>query len=267
VLTDVETFVLDFLADPETGDQLGDEDGDGSTNRSPDQRNHDSLDLDPHLGAHVDRTVTRTTEARLVDDAGDDGADDAANAVDAESVERVVVTKSRLNLRDEDEADDRGNGAEDDRTEPLGAWIDPAAIMPILPDLYILERLADNGLRFRLVGTAVRDLFRHDVTGKRLDEALDGEYYRNAVRCYRLVNATRTPWLTRIVYDLGQGDRFTYRRLVCPLSADGEQPDSYVGAFETTDIYSPARLFIEVEHMVTAILERREAVLEAGWLG
>lgn len=153
---------------------------------------------------------------------------------------------------------------QDGRLPPRKA-IDPAAILPILPDLYILERLPDHGLRFRLVGTAVRDLFRRDVTGKRLDEALDGDYYRNAVRCYRLVNATRTPWLTRIVYDLGQGDRFIYRRLVCPLSSDGEQPDSYVGAFETTDIYSPARLFIEVEHMVTAILERREAVLEAGW--
>jgi len=139
--------------------------------------------------------------------------------------------------------------------------IDPGRLKPILPHLYMLERLEDGGLRFRLAGTAVRDLFAEDITNRSLDDVLPQRARRNATRCYDTVDRLATVWLTRIVYDLGQGDQFSYDRLACPLASDGRRIDAYLGAFETTDIYSPPRSFAEVEDRVLAILTRQEAVL------
>lgn len=139
--------------------------------------------------------------------------------------------------------------------------IDPGQLKPILPALYMLERIEDGGLRFRLAGTAVRELFAQDITGRSLEEVLPERARRNAKRCYDTVDRLATVWLTWIVYDLGQGDRYRYGRLVCPLASDGKRIDAYLGAFETTDIYSPPRSFVEVEDRVLAILTRQEAVL------
>lgn len=139
--------------------------------------------------------------------------------------------------------------------------IDPGRLKPILPHLYMLERVDGGGLRFRLAGTAVRDLFAEDITNRNLDDVLPQRARRNAKRCYDTVDRLATVWLTRIVYDLGQGDRYSYGRLVCPLASDGRRIDAYLGAFETTDIYSPPRSFVEVEDRVLTILKRQEAVL------
>jgi len=118
--------------------------------------------------------------------------------------------------------------------------IDPGQLKPILPYLYMLERTEDGGLRFRLAGTAMRELFAQDITNQTLDEVLPQRALRNAKRCYETVDRLATVWLTRILYDLGQGDRYRYGRLVCPLASDGRRIDAYLGAFETTDIYFPA---------------------------
>ena len=139
--------------------------------------------------------------------------------------------------------------------------IDPFAIKAILPDLYILQRGEDAVLRFRLTGTALHDLFGTDVTGKALDDVLEGRDLRNARRCYGAVDMMAAPWMTRIVYDLGQDDRYRYRRLVCPLASDGQHIDAYMGAFEAQDIYDPPRRFDDIYLRAPAILERGEAML------
>ncbi len=139
--------------------------------------------------------------------------------------------------------------------------IDPGQLKPILPALYMLERIEGGGLRFRLAGTAVRGLFAQDITGRSLEEVLPERARRNAKRCYETVDRLATAWLTRIAYDLGQGDHYNYSRLVCPLASDGKRIDAYLGAFETTDIYAPPRSFAEVEDRFLAILTRQEAVL------
>lgn len=148
---------------------------------------------------------------------------------------------------------------------PARKSIDPSALKPVLPDLYVLERQEDGGLRFRLVGTAVRDLFSKDITGSTLEQVLPTQALRDSRRCYDTVDRFATPWLTRIVYDLGQGDQYRYGRLVCPLATDGQRIDAYLGAFETIDTYSPPRSFAEVEDRVQGVLARQEAVLAQGW--
>src|SRR3546814_19575050 len=71
--------------------------------------------MDDKLRAYAEVGAAGAAEPRRIDDAGADRADHAADAVDAERVERVVIAKLRLQDADRVEADDRSHRAKHDR--------------------------------------------------------------------------------------------------------------------------------------------------------
>src|SRR3546814_12457447 len=91
MLAEVEAFAFDLFADAQSGDRLGDVGGDHGADGGPDDRNEHRDDLRRNLRADADTAVAGTAETGCIDDARADRADHAANAVDAEGVERVVI--------------------------------------------------------------------------------------------------------------------------------------------------------------------------------
>ncbi len=57
-----------------------------------------------------------------------------------------------------------------DTLVPRRAQLDPARLIPILPHLQIVELQSRSLIRCKLVGTALRDLFGFDYTGRNLVE-------------------------------------------------------------------------------------------------
>ena len=114
VQRDVETFFFALIGRTQADDGLDDQEDDGRGNRRVDQGHGDAVDLGHDAGVFaelVDRSVSEHT--------GQDRADDAANAVDAEGVERVVITEHLLDVDRREVTSDAGNDADDQRARRI----------------------------------------------------------------------------------------------------------------------------------------------------
>src|SRR5258705_1632282 len=128
VLGDVETFPLHLNGGAQADDDIDDLVEDRRTDARPHQRGADA----PGLRDHLRREVVvgdlaggvihdaRATEGRIHQDAGAERADDAADAVDAEHVEGVVVAERVLDHGAEEQADHTDHEAEHDRSHRTG---------------------------------------------------------------------------------------------------------------------------------------------------
>lgn len=106
---------------------------------------------------------------------------------------------------------------------PRRSDIDPLDLpKALLPHLYILTLEPDGGYRFRLAGTRMAEIFRNDVTGKRLDAVLVGHDLDNALRSYGRIVKGAVPWYSRVIYKVDGESGILYQRLTLPLGEDGE---------------------------------------------
>jgi hypothetical protein len=71
--------------------------------------------------------------------------------------------------------------------------IEPAEIVPLLPNLMIIEPVAEGSdWKYRLVGTAVAQRYGFDWTGQRLTELLDAATAPSVIQFYNDLAAART---------------------------------------------------------------------------
>ena len=129
---DVEAFAFLFDGDTQADDEIDELEEDCRTDARPEKREDHGLALDPELaaegvgtfddGARRGDVISDACSAEtLVDkDAGGKRAENSANAVDAEDIERVVITEGVLDRRAEEEADGTGGEAEDDLPHRTG---------------------------------------------------------------------------------------------------------------------------------------------------
>ena len=113
MFAEIEAFALDIFANPQAGDGLGDVEGDGRTGGSPyygDQYGHD-------LDHELCRDAVIIPGNLRVGDGGADRTNNAADAVNAEYVERIVKAELGFQLHHEIAADDGGKCAKDYRTK------------------------------------------------------------------------------------------------------------------------------------------------------
>lgn len=116
---------------------------------------------------------------------------------------------------------------------PRRADIDPLELgRELLPYVALIE-VADGGarFRFRLVGTRLSADAGLDLTGRFIDEVNPSRDYADYIGgLYRLTLRERRPTYSETRY-LAESGRTGYtRRLLCPLAADGQTVDMFVGA-------------------------------------
>lgn len=126
------------------------------------------------------------------------------------------------------------DGLRNGRPMPSRRDIDPLKIpRSLLPYLYVMEVHGPEAFRFRLSGTRLREIFGRDVTGRGLEDALDGEDLENARRSYAQIVAAAAPWYSRVTYRVDDTADLIYERLSLPVeeSADGSPSRLLGGLF------------------------------------
>lgn len=108
---------------------------------------------------------------------------------------------------------------------PRRADIDPTEIPKLLPDVMLVERLADGRYRYRLIGTENARAHGINATGRFLDEVLPGPDYRaHVLALYDESVATRRALYSECLFfppARREPERHT-KVLFMPLSPDDE---------------------------------------------
>jgi hypothetical protein len=116
-----------------------------------------------------------------------------------------------------------------DRAMPCRADIHPRGIISLLPKIFLVDICQPLRFRFRLVGTAICDRWHADLTGKWLDELeFDGEL-ETVLDQYASVARTGIPRVDKEEFVNESGLYLHYRRLLLPLSEEGESPNMLIG--------------------------------------
>lgn len=114
---------------------------------------------------------------------------------------------------------------------PARADIDPAAFVPLLGNVFLIDVLHAPALdfRFRLFGTAMVEVYKRDLTGRLLSET--AEAFDSALRPdYVKVTEEAHPLLRRGQLEWPGRGHIGYERLILPLAADGCRVDMLLGA-------------------------------------
>ena len=110
------------------------------------------------------------------------------------------------------------------RSMPSRADLDPCEIRPLLPYVMLTEVLeGGKRFRFRLAGTAITEMTGRELSGRYLDEGLPGNGYGDYVlSLYAKMMSVRRPIYSESDYTSDSGLERTAKRLMLPLSSDGE---------------------------------------------
>ena len=109
---------------------------------------------------------------------------------------------------------------------PSRAEIDPIEIPRLLPHLMLVD-IVDGGarLRYRLAGTEIESRFGCSMVGRYVDELMRGRYNAYIHELYRELLATRRALYSESAYGPDGNSPLYTRRLMLPLSSDGERID------------------------------------------
>lgn len=112
------------------------------------------------------------------------------------------------------------------RFAPSRADIDPVEIPRLLPHLMLID-VIDGGARFRyrLAGTEIESRFGCPMMGRHIDELMRGRYAEYMLSLYRELLATKRPIYSESGYGRDESSPLYTRRLMLPLSSDGQSVD------------------------------------------
>jgi len=116
---------------------------------------------------------------------------------------------------------------------PARVDIDPVELGSELIPYIALIDVVDGGarFRFRLVGTQLAVEAGLDLSGRFVDELNPNRDYADYITgLYQRTMREKTPTYSETLYRAGGGRIGRSRRLLCPLAADGETVDMFVGA-------------------------------------
>ena len=116
------------------------------------------------------------------------------------------------------------------RKMPRRGDIDPTEIPSLLPHVFIAEIHHPLRFRFRLVGTAICDRWNENYNGKWLDELALGNERAAVMQQYDRAAASAVPQFDSTEFTNEFGRYLHYRRLLLPLSDDGNTPTMLLGA-------------------------------------
>ena len=112
------------------------------------------------------------------------------------------------------------------RFAPPRTEVDPVEIPRLLPHLMLID-VVDGGARFRyrLAGTEIESRFGCSMVGRYIDELMRGRYNGYIHGLYRELLTTRRALYSESAYDPDVASPLYARRLMLPLSSDGQDVD------------------------------------------
>ena len=113
---EIETFALDVLAHPQADNHVDDFQDDQGHDHVVDEHGGDADELGEHLAGITLDQPGGAAVGRHREHAGEDGASRAADRMDAERVERIVIAEEVLEPGAAPVADDAGRDADGERT-------------------------------------------------------------------------------------------------------------------------------------------------------
>ena len=108
----------------------------------------------------------------------------------------------------------------------------------LAPHMVIIDCLDSETVsgryRWRFAGTALRDFFGYEVTGKFLDQILSGRTLTKCEHAYRHIKMTGTPhfWAPKTEFPEIPGSEGEYRRLLFPLRGKTEKIEHLWGIYD-----------------------------------
>ena len=129
-------------------------------------------------------------------------------------------------------------GKKGDRVAPGRADIRPEELVPLLPNLYLVD-VEGARFRLRLVGTEIVQEYGAEITGRYLDEIDLDDRKAEILHEYLQATRDRAPQFRRWDYEKEDGRQLRYSRLILPLSSDGKTVDkllcvAFVRPFQPT---------------------------------
>ncbi|SMF33101.1 PAS domain-containing protein [Tistlia consotensis] len=122
---------------------------------------------------------------------------------------------------------------------PARRDVEPTDIKALLPNILLMDIEQDPlRVRYRLVGTAIAELSRRDITGLYLDEIRFDEPRERSIfeAGYRLLLATRAPVFGRILWLARADMTLTYESAIFPLAGDGRTIDKAIAVEHYLDV-------------------------------
>jgi hypothetical protein len=127
------------------------------------------------------------------------------------------------------------NEVRGDRLAPRRFEIEPARLAGLLPDAFILERIGDMDIRYRLAGTRVIERFGKEFRGSSFfegcsltDRSIIADLFRGMISHGRGV-------LLDVTSTAATGDEVTHECLILPLVHMHDVVDRFVGTFSVAD--------------------------------
>lgn len=133
------------------------------------------------------------------------------------------------------------------REMPARADIDPADIPRLLPILLLVDVEPGGVLRYRLIGTEFVTVADRDVTERSFAEVFPLGPYRDYIFALydELIDRRRPIYTEGVSPIVGSSRRRYTRRLMLPLSTDGERIDMVLGGQIYEMKSDPARLGLQ----------------------
>jgi hypothetical protein len=122
------------------------------------------------------------------------------------------------------------NDLRGDRLAPRRFEIEPSRIASYLPDTFILERINDATLRFRLAGTRISEAFGVELRGANLIELFNEEDAATLQRQIALITSKAAVGLFEISADNGSGASADFEVLILPLIHTRNVVERFLGS-------------------------------------
>jgi len=118
-----------------------------------------------------------------------------------------------------------------DNAIPRRGDIDPAAILPFLPNILLVDFEQDPfRIKFRLVGTKIVEVTGFEFTGKYFDEIAMPDVEAPFLEAYHCASLERLPVFTRATWRFDETTTGTYDFCILPLEDDGRVATKAIAA-------------------------------------